>query len=155
MKTMLCVGVLVGLTGCAGAGPSPEQEAREAAKQETISDILNQPLAAEEYTEEERCLSTYTYDQIDILDDQHVVFRGRGDNLWLNELRNRCVGLDPNDVLQFKMRDNRVCDLDSFEAVDSFLWGIRSGTCTLGKFMPVTAAQLEAIEAAVEEARGR
>jgi hypothetical protein len=153
MNRPLCVGVLVCVVGC--AAQTPEQQAREETKQETIADILSQPLAAEEYAEEERCLSTYVYEQVDILDEQHVVFRGSGDKLWLNTLRNRCVGLRRNDVLQFKMRDNRLCDLDSFEGMSSFMWGIRSGTCTLGTFSPVTQEQVDAIEAAVEESRGR
>jgi len=155
MKRALRVGVLVGLVGCAGAGPTPEQEARELAKDETIADILSQPLAAEEYAEEERCLSRHYYDHVDVLDDQHVLFKGSGDKLWLNKLRNRCVGLRSNDILQFRMRDNRVCDLDTFEAVSSFMWGVRSGTCSLGKFSPVTPEQVEAIEVAVKESRGK
>lgn len=153
MKRLLGMAALVAIVGCAGAEPTPEQQAREAAKQETIADILSQPLAAEEYGQDERCLSTHVYDQVDILDDQHVVFRGRGDKLWLNKLRNRCIGLKRNDVLQFRVRDSRICDLDTFEGVDSLLWGIRSGTCTLGTFRPVTPEQLEAIEVAVKEAR--
>ena len=120
-----------------------------------IADILSQPLAAEEYAVEERCLSTRYYDHVDVLDDQHVLFKGSGDKLWLNKLRNRCVGLRRNDVLQFRMRDSRVCDLDTFEAVSSFMWGIRSGTCSLGTFTPVTPEQVEAIEVAVKESRGR
>lgn len=153
MRTLLGIAALIGIVGCAGAGPTPEQQAREAAKQETIADILSQPLPAEAYSQNERCLSTYLYDQVDILDDQHVVFRGRGDKLWLNKLRNRCIGLNRHDMLQFKLRDSRVCDMDTFEAVDSAFWGMRSGTCTLGEFQPITPEQVEAIEAAVQEAR--
>ena len=155
MKGLFYAVVLVGLIGCAGAGPTPEQQAREAAKQETIADILSQPLPAEAYGQTERCLSTYAYDQVDILDDRHVVFRGRGNKLWLNTLRNRCIGLKRNDLLQFWMRDTRVCELDTFEAVDSLMWGIRSGTCTLGSFAPITPEQVEAIEMAVEESARR
>lgn len=149
----LCMAGLTWLAGCAGAGTSPEQEARETAKQETIQDILSQPLAAEEYAEQQRCLSSLDYDQVDVLDQEHVLFRGRGDKLWLNKLRKRCVGLDRNDVLRFRMRSNRVCDLDTFEGLSSFMWGITSGSCSLGTFTPVTPEQVEALEHAVKEAR--
>lgn len=158
MKRTLWLGVLVGVAGCAGAGPTPEQQATQAAKQEAkheaIQDILTQPLAVEEYTSDERCLSTREYRNVDVLDDQHVVFKGSGDKLWLNTLRNRCVGLRRDNMLRFRMRDNRVCDLDHFDAIDSFMWGSSSGTCTLGKFTPITPEQVEAIELAVKEARG-
>lgn len=153
MKRTLCLGALVCVVGC--AAQSPEQQAREEAKQETIADILSQPLTTEDYATEKRCLSTRIYDQVDVLDDQHVVFRGRGDELWLNTLRSRCVGLRPNDVLQFRLRDNRLCELDNFEGVSSFMWGMRSGICTLGSFSPVTQDQVDAIEAAVKESRNR
>jgi hypothetical protein len=150
MKKALWVGVLAALVGCAGAGPTPEQEA---AKRETIEDILSQPLAADAYAEEERCLSSRAYNHVDVLDDQHVLFKGSGDKLWLNKLRNRCVGLRSHDILRFKMRDNRVCDLDTFEGVSSFMWNTSSGICSLGKFTPVTSEQVEAIELAVKESR--
>lgn len=151
----LCLAAVAWLSGCAGAGPSPEQEARETAKRETIQDILTQPMAAEEYGEQQRCLSSLDYDNVDVLDAEHVLFRGRGDNLWLNKLRNRCVGLDRNDVLRFRMRSNQLCDMDTFEGLSSFMVGVSSGNCSLGTFTRVTPDQVEAIEHAVKEARGR
>lgn len=142
---------------CASSKPSPEQEAREAQKQESIDKILSEPLGAEEYAHEERCLGTFDYRNIDVVDDEHVVFRGSGDKLWLNTLRQRCLGLRRDDTLRFQLRDNRVCDLDNFDAVDySFGFIPRtSGTCTLGKFAPISREQLDAIETAVEQARRR
>lgn len=145
------------LAGCAAAeAEREEQQAQEAAKKETIQDILSQPLADEDYSEDERCLSTYTYRSVDVLDDQHVLFKGSGDRLWLNTLRQRCVGLRSQDSLRFELRDHRLCDMDRFQSVDTFGFMSRtSATCTLGKFMPVTAEQVEAIEAAVRESRQR
>lgn len=139
--------------GCSAAGPDPAQQAREESKRETIADILSQPLSAEEYASEERCLSIRRYDDVDILDDQHVVFRGSGDRIWINKLRGRCVGLRRDDILKFDVRNMRVCDLDTFEGVSAGMWGLRTGVCTLGTFSAVTPEQLEAIEAAVAEAR--
>lgn len=154
--------LLVGMAGalalaaCAGKQADTEQAAREAQARETIDKILTEPLEAEEYGKNERCLSTYAYRSVDVIDDTHVLFRGSGDKMWLNTLRNRCLGLRPNDTLRFSLRNNRVCDLDTFESVDYFAFiGRSSATCSLGSFTPVTAEQVEAIEAAVEESRGR
>lgn len=156
-----CQGVLL-LTAALAAGCASveaereEQRAQEAAKKESIQDILSQPLANEDYSEEERCLSTYTYRNVDVLDDQHVLFKGTGGRLWLNTLRQRCVGLRSQDSLRFELRDNRLCDMDRFQSVDTFGFMSRtSANCTLGKFTPVTAEQVQAIEAAVRESRQR
>ena len=153
MKRLLLVTVALGLVGCAGAKPTPEAEAAQVAKQEAIADILSKPLAAEEYADEESCLSRHYYDHVDVLDDEHVLFKGSGDKLWLNKLRHRCVGLRRNDVLEFRMRDSRLCDHDTFYATSSLNWGIRTGACALGTFTPVTAEQVQAIELAVKESR--
>lgn len=147
------------LGGCASGGPEAEErraeaEARDQAKQEALEDILNTPLSSEAYTgEEERCLSTFTYRSVEVLDDQHVLFKGSGDQMWLNKLRSRCVGLRPDETLRFEIRNNRVCDLDSFQSLDRFGFLRASATCTLGKFTPVTPEQVEAIEVAFKESR--
>lgn len=156
---MLAFVVILSFAGCAGAGPTPEErQAREQVKEEAIEDILSTPLGAEEYagSEPARCLSSYEYRSVEVLDDQHVVFRGNGDKLWINQLRRKCVGLRRDEILRFEMRDNRVCDLDSFESVNRGLgYGTTSGICTLGTFKPVTPEQLEAIELAVKESKRR
>lgn len=159
MNTLSYVAVLslvAVVAGCAGAGPTAaEREAAEAAKAEALEDILNTPLAAEAYGGEgDRCLSTHDYRSVEVLDDSHVLFKGRGGRLWLNTLRQRCIGLRRNDILQFELRDNRVCELDSFRSLDDLMHSVRiSGTCILGEFTPVTPEQAEAIEVAFREAR--
>jgi hypothetical protein len=122
---------------------------------EAIEDILSQPLDEGEYTEAVRCLTPQAYRNVRVLDDQHVLFEGPGDRAWLNRLRNRCIGLRPHATLRFRMRDSRICDLDTFEAVDTMMRGMDrvSATCSLGRFMPVTPEQVEAIRGAVDERR--
>ncbi len=155
-RMLLTSALLVGMGLAAGAEakPSEDQKAREAAKHEAIEDILSKPLPEEAYAQRERCLASHQYDSVDILDDRHLVFKGRGHRIWVNELRNRCVGLRPRDVLQFEVHANRICDLDMFQAVDTSI-GIKGGICSLGQFTPVTAEQVQAIKAAVAESRKR
>lgn len=157
-KRSLLVGLalVMGLAvaGCGANQPTPEQEARQAEKHEAIDQILSEPLAAEEYGSQERCLSTHLYRGVEVIDDEHVLFRGSNGKYWINTLRNRCLGLRRNDTLRFELRENRVCDLDNFESVDLSGFVMRaSGTCTLGTFSEVTAEQVESIKAAVAEAR--
>jgi hypothetical protein len=146
---------LLALTACMSAPEREASEAQAAAREEAIQDILTTPLAAEDYVESERCLSTYAYRSVEVLDDRNVLFKGPGDRAWINQLRHRCIGLRRNDALQFELRDNRLCELDSFESVDTLfrVWSRTSATCTLGKFQPVTPEQVEALRAAVREDR--
>lgn len=153
----LCVVAGFALAGCAGTGPTPEQAAAQAAAQETVDQILSAPLESEEYGQTQRCLSTYHYNSVEILDDQHVLFKGTGDRAWLNQLRSRCLGLRPNSTPVFRLRDSQVCDLDTFQGVDS-MFGVLSratATCSLGTFTPVTREQADAIRAAFKDARKR
>ncbi len=138
------------LAGCAGEATKPDYEAQE----ESIDQILSQPLAEEDYAEQTRCLATYLYDSIEILDNRHVVFKGSGGKLWLNRLRNRCIGLRRNDTLKFRLHTSQLCDLDSFQAISlSAVGGAlqTSATCSLGTFTTMTQEQLDAVKAALEK----
>jgi len=80
--------------------------------------------------------------------------------LWVNTLRGRCHDLRHGDVLIVrKSSGTRMCDMDRFEVSDWFDWpwyrrwpwqwgSFGSGaSCGLGKFQPVTEAQVQEIEA--------
>ena len=152
--------MLLMFAGCASTEEG-EQRARET--EEEIAQILSQPLEAEEYVEAQRCLSPHEFKNIEILDDQRILFEGRGDQYWLNTLRMRCPDLRRGDVLRVRTLSaiGRICDMDSFQVGDWFDWpwyrslrwpwygntGIR---CTLGKFQPVTPSQVESIKAALK-----
>lgn len=145
--------------GCAGTRQSEE---RVRHNEERIAQILSEPLDTEAYAESRRCLAPREYRDVEILDDQRIVFEGPGDQYWLNTLRVRCPDLRRGAVLRVQTVSalGRICDMDSFEAGDWFDWpwyqslrwpwygrsGIR---CTLGRFQPVTAAQVEAIRSAL------
>jgi hypothetical protein len=149
--------VLAGLAGCAGSAPTPEQEAAAAAVQETIEDILSTPLESEDYVQAQRCLSTHSYNSVEILDDRNVLFKGIGDRYWINQLRHRCIGLRRNSTPVFRLRDSQICDMDTFQGVDSVfgMWDRSTATCSLGKFTPISREQADAIRAALREARSR
>jgi hypothetical protein len=143
------------LAGCAGSGPSPEQEAAQAAAQETIEQILAAPLESEDYAKGERCISTMQYNSMEVLDDRHVLFKGAGDRIWLNTLRTRCIGLRRDSTPMIRLRDTQLCDMDTFQGVENVFggWSRTSATCSLGTFTPITPEQADGIRAALREAR--
>jgi len=140
---------------------SPNWQEQEHKAEEEIATILSQPLDPSEYGESKRCLSSAQYRDFTVLDDQRIVFEGSRGRLWLNKLRMRCPDLRFGHALVFEtaIRAGQICDLDSFQVVDWIYWpryqrwpwhwlsGVR---CTLGRFQPVTAEQVEAIRAALQ-----
>lgn len=149
---------------CAGCASSPELERQREAKEADIAIILNAKLDPAEYGETTRCLSDSQYRSFRPLDDKRILFTGRGDKLWINTLRSRCMDLRHGDVLIVQsFSAMRMCDGDHFEATDWFAWPWYRRTpwhwrshwgtgpsCTLGSFQPVTKAQVAEIESIIE-----
>ena len=176
MRRLLLVSALwVGFAGFARTADAPPGEApeiepvdeqqneqadepdSEATVVEDIETILTQPLGQDEYVEGERCLSRYNYHSVEIIDDQHVLFRGRRGKAWLNVLRSRCVGLRRHDIPRFEFRaSSQLCSLDTFVGLDSNFSGFSrsSAPCALGDFQPVSEEQVALIKATVESRRG-
>lgn len=156
---MTCIASLL-IASCA---TSPEAESQRLQKQASIAEILSQPLDPAEYGEIKRCLSETEYRGYRALGERHLLFKGRGDRLWINTLRAPCPDLRHGDYLIIRrFSPSRMCDMDTFEVAEWFEWpwyrrwpwrwsadwgvGMR---CTLGKFQPATQAQVDEIEAVI------
>ena len=138
-------------------GERPVEEEAEGPV-EDIETILTQPLGQDEYVEAERCLSKFSFDRVEIIDDQHVLFRGRRGKAWLNTLRSRCVGLRRHDIPRLEYRSSsQLCNLDTLVGMSSSFSGFSrtSAPCALGDFQPVTEEQVALIKATVESRKGR
>ena len=162
VKLVVCMACIASLL-LASCAVSPAAEERRLQKQASIAEILSRPLDSAEYGETKRCLSETESRSYRALDDRHILFEGSRHRLWINTLRGPCPDLRHGDVLivrQFSAR--RLCDADRFEVADWFTWpwyrrwpwrwGMDWGVgmrCSLGKFQPVTAAQVEEIEAVI------
>lgn len=153
----VAVTVMLALGGCAATEQQAEQQA---AREETLEQILSQPLDAEEYGTPRRCVSSFVSRDFQPLGEQHLLFEGRGDQLWLNELRGRCPGLRHAQALAFDSRGSQICELDRFKVADVFQWSrfqrwpwdwMDGIPCTLGKFQPVSPEQVEALRAALDQ----
>ncbi len=137
---------LVFLAGCASTTPSTQTSQR-------LDEILRAMADNSTEATSRRCLSTSVYNNVDVLDDRRLLFRGIGDRAWVNELRHRCPGLRLRDTLVFELHTNQACALDQVSAADRlFLSFKRTGpTCTLGEFQPVTPEQLTMIDDALRD----
>ena len=144
-KTILLLTILAG-TGCAS---SPEDETPV----RSIEEILTTTTAPEAYGAAERCLRVTDYEQVDVLNDQALIFWGRGDKVWLNRLRTRCIGLRKNSTLRFDLHSTQACDMDTVAAIDNFFlrWQKVSGDCALGKFEPISPQQAEVLLAELQK----
>lgn len=142
---------LVAAVSIAAAGSITSCASEPSAPDSNELPVLERLTTDTRYTPTQRCLSTFEYDSIEVLDDRHLLFsNAAGTKAWINMLRNRCAALGRNATLSFEMRGNRVCSLDTARVLARFVYGNQIGpTCSLGEFEEVTAAQVEVIRRAL------
>ncbi len=116
----------------------------------TAEEILANPLGDEAYAQSSRCLSTGKYRRVEIMNNQVLIFHGRGDEIWLNILPNRCMGLEADMILSIERRGMRLCARDQFTGVPRFRPDTNSMPCTLGDFHPTRPENVAAIRDALE-----
>ena len=145
LLTMLLAGT------CLAAATVDEQKpAQDAEPPFTAEEILANPLGEEAYEQSSRCLSTGKYRRVEIMNHQVLIFHGRGDEMWLNILPNRCMGLQPDMILSIEKRGMRLCARDQFRGVPRFRPDAPSMPCTLGEFHPTRRENVTAIRDAIE-----
>jgi Family of unknown function (DUF6491) len=137
---------------CIAAGCAAKAEKK--APPLTVDEILANSLTESDYGKAERCLQLSAYQKIRVLDKRHLLFEGRGDNVWLNKLRIDCPGLRKNAVLQLEVRNTSVCNLDSVTSIEvrRFYVDKLSATCSLGPFIQIPREQAEFLK---KEIRGK
>lgn len=135
----------------AGCASGPVQEPAAESAPLSVEEILAAAPRAEDYGQSTRCLSTNAYMNVDVLDNQTLVFRGRGGRAWLNRLRRPCIGLRRDDALRFELHENRLCSLDSFTGIDAFMGSLERGSaiCSLGEFETISREQAAALKEAL------
>ena len=139
------------------ASAKQEASAEQASTQDATLDvaaILANPLTEDDYRETRNCLRIRDIDDVEILDDNVVVFHGRRRELWLNQLSSQCLGLEPDMVVNLHSFGGTICRLDRFRGRQRFqpLVAI-TAECRLGTFETIDELQAEALRAAVVEHR--
>lgn len=151
---LLCAGLPWATSLRAGSGSEDaSSDAPQASLEERARDILSEPASEEGYSDATRCIRAADFRRVEILDSQRLVFYGRGDTRWLNQLPRPCPGLRRRDTLRFDMRGHRLCQHDGFASVDSFGSGMRSVECYLAPFEPVSPEQVEMLKDALRAER--
>ena len=150
MATRRILTMLLAAACLAAATAEKQEPAQDEEPPITAEEILANPLGEEAYQQSSRCLSTGKYRRVEIMNNQILVFHGRGDELWLNILPNRCMGLQPDMILEIERRGMRVCARDQVRGVSRFRTDAPSMPCSLGEFHPTRPENLTAIRDALE-----
>lgn len=117
----------------------------------TVEDILANPLDDDAYDTSTRCLTPGRYRRIEIVNDRVLVFHARrGEDVWVNFLANRCLGLSPDMILEMDRQGMRLCARDRFRALPRLPGGVGSMPCILGDFHRVASDSVGAIRGAIE-----
>ncbi len=100
-----------------------------------MSAALAEALAGFERTGETRsCLSTYSIDEIDPIDDSHWMVTTRGRGTFLTEVSRGCRNADNGfTYLQYQVTGGRLCRGDIVRVM-SQSGGFVEGSCSLGDY---------------------
>lgn len=121
-----------------------------------VAAILSGELTEDDYENSQLCIAPRDLDTIEVLGERLVLFLGRRGEIWLNQLDKRCLGLEPEMVLDLRSYGGNFCRLDRFRAApryNAFLFV--TAECRLGAFETITEPHAEALRAAVAERRPR
>ena len=110
----------------ADAVPDRRRDTRERSRNRTVT------------TRSVSCLRSSAYTKVEVINPELLLFHGRGERMWLNRMRQACVGLHLDDALAFEMRNSRLCELDTVRGIDNFggYWSATGAGCSLGSFDP-------------------
>jgi Family of unknown function (DUF6491) len=93
------------------------------------------------------CVITSRIDQTDAIDDQNIIFRMRGDQVYRNTLPRKCPGLERENRIAYESVSSRLCNIDTITVLEDFGVGFRPGfTCRLGEFVPLSPAEVEDLD---------
>ena len=124
----------------------------------SLADLLASP-DEELQPEGERCLPALLNANITVLDEEHLLVRGRGERRWLNRLRGRCSGLRPDMILVTERTgSSRQCEFDTVYGARRGGFGggglgVASARCALGKFEAITPEHADVLVVAFEQQR--
>jgi|GEM_PF-4113430 len=137
-----------GTDDSANADTSTEDaDAEQASFEERLDKLLVQGETEEVYGETENCLYHRKYRNIDIINENMLLF-SRGDQYWLNTLKRNCLGLRRSMVINVLMKGiGSICANDQVYANTRFDMNqgwtasgrpvLVRATCTLGEFRSI------------------
>ena len=147
--TIVCLSSLPVASG-AEEPEAPTEDGVEDEAEITVEAILANPLDDDAYAKSSRCLSPARYRRIEIMNDRVIVFHGRNDDVWVNYLSKRCLGLRPDMILTVERHGMRLCARDRFRGTPRTRGGMGSMPCFLDDFHLVPADSVGAIRDAIQ-----
>jgi hypothetical protein len=92
------------------------------------------------------CINLMQIDHTRVVDEDTILFYMRGDDVYRNDLPNRCPGLDFDERFMYRVTLNQLCDVDVITVIDDLGFGFMAGaSCGLGKFRPISEEEAEAL----------
>jgi hypothetical protein len=93
------------------------------------------------------CVNLRQVEDTEIIDDQHILFRLSGGDMYVNHLPGTCPGLRRHDTIMYRTTLNQLCHLDMFTILRNVAGGFMpGGSCSFGKFHPTTEEEIEELE---------
>jgi hypothetical protein len=93
------------------------------------------------------CITVARIDQTEAVDDQTIIFRMRGKQVYRNTLPHTCPGLQRENRIAYQSSTSRLCNVDMITVLEDFGVSLRPGfTCRLGRFVPLSEAEVEDID---------
>lgn len=94
------------------------------------------------------CINVSRIDSTEAVDDQNIIFRLRGREVFRNHLPRKCPGLERENRIAYRTSVGRLCSIDTITVLEQFGVGFRDGfTCRLGEFVPLSPAEVEELDA--------
>lgn len=86
-----------------------------------------------------RCLSLNRIDETVVLDANNVLFYTGRNEVYLNDLPHRCLGLSRNKPIMYRTSLNQLCSVDVITVLESMGSSYMPGpSCGLGMFYPIS-----------------
>lgn len=102
--------------------------------------------APERDMDKKHCVRVVAIDNIDIVNDDTLIFKMRGGAYYRNDLPHRCPGMRRTDTLMYRASTGMLCNVDIITVLDDWGFGFSPGvSCGLGMFTPVTKEEAEDI----------
>jgi hypothetical protein len=102
------------------------------------------------------CINVSRIDSTEAIDDQNIIFRMRGREVFRNHLPRKCPGLERENRIAYRTSVGRLCSIDTITVLEQFGVGFRDGfTCRLGEFVPLSPAEVEELDAREDGSAGQ
>ena len=147
-KPVIAVALAIATGVLIGACATQPQSAEDREQPMTVDELLASAPMPEGSANPVNCLRQAAYTDVEVVKPDLLLFRNNRDGVWLNRLRQSCVGLDMGHALAFRMRSNRLCELDTVSGVGMLGEPLSpvSIPCSLGKFEPLSPTQADLLK---------